>query len=174
MDMNWQIANLQVSEQPEIVAGLAVDKELKLKVSLETRNRGGVIVVHCQGRIVYRDEAAEFARVVGEVMEHGRRVVLDLSGVNAMDSAGIGELVLVENQARAKNIELKCAVSGVVRMLLEITNLDSVMDVCESVDEAVGSLRDEQVCADCCGFVSPLRGLVPIPLALVPSAEALG
>lgn len=149
MDMNWQIVNMQVSQQPGVVAGLAVDKELKLKVSLETRNRGGVIVVHCQGRIVYRDEAAEFARVVGEVMEHGRKVVLDLSGVSAMDSAGIGELVLVQNRARQKNVEVKCGASAVVRMLLEITNLDSVMDVCESVDGAMSSFRDEQVCADC-------------------------
>jgi anti-anti-sigma factor len=148
-DMNWQIVNLQVSEQPGIEAGFEPYKELKLKLSLEIRNRGDVIVVHCQGRIVYRDEAAEFSRVVGEVMEHGRRVVLDLSGVNAMDSAGIGDLVLVQNRARQKNIELKCAVGGVVRMLLEITNLDSVMEVCESVDEAVAGFREEQVCADC-------------------------
>ena len=70
-----------------------------MKLSLETRNRGEVIVVHCQGRIVYRDEAAEFSRVVGEIMEQARRVVLDLTGVSAMDSAGIGELVLVQTWA---------------------------------------------------------------------------
>jgi anti-anti-sigma factor len=149
MDMNWQIVNSQISERPGVEAGFGLEKELKLKLSLETRNRGGVIVVHCQGRIVYRDEAAEFSRVVGEVLEHGRRVVLDLSGVRAMDSAGIGELVLVHTLAREKNIELKCGASGVVRMLLELTNLDSVLDVFESVDEAAASFREEQVCADC-------------------------
>src|ERR1700681_4654635 len=101
-DMNWQIW-----EQPGVAAGLEPYKELKLKLSLETRNRGDVIVVHCQGRIVYRDEAAEFSRVVGEVMEHGRRVVLDLSGVSAMDSAGIGELASAQSGAQANNIELK-------------------------------------------------------------------
>ena len=53
MDTNWQI-----SEQPGVVAGFGMNKELKLKLSLETRNRGDVIIVHCQGRIVYRDEAA--------------------------------------------------------------------------------------------------------------------
>jgi len=30
-------------------------KEANLKFSLETRNRGNVLIVHCQGRIVYRD-----------------------------------------------------------------------------------------------------------------------
>ena len=148
MDMNWQIVNLQISEQPGIAAGFELYKELKLKLSLETCNRGGVIVVHCQGRIVYRDEAAEFSRVVGEVMAQARRVVLDLSGVSAMDSAGIGELALVQTWAREKNVELKCGASGVVRRLLALTNLDSVVEVHESVDSALASFRVEQVCAD--------------------------
>jgi anti-anti-sigma factor len=149
MDMNWQIMNSQIAEQPGVAAGFEAYKELKLKLSLETRNRGGVIIVHCQGRIVYRDEAAEFSRVVGEVMEHGRRVVLDLSGVSAMDSAGIGELVLVQTWARERNVELKCGVSGVVRTLLELTGVDSVVDMHSSLDEAMAAFREEQVCADC-------------------------
>jgi anti-anti-sigma factor len=143
-DMNWQIW-----EQPGIEAGFEPYKELKLKLSLEIRNRGDVIVVHCQGRIVYRDEATEFSRVLGEVMEQARRVVLDLNGVSAMDSAGIGELVLVLTWAQKKNVELKCGAHGVVRTLLELTNLDSVVDLHESVDSALASFREEQVCADC-------------------------
>ena len=68
-----------------------------MKLSLETRNRGDVIVVHCQGRIVYRDEAAALSRLVGEILERGSKLVLELSGVSTMDSAGIGELVLLRN-----------------------------------------------------------------------------
>lgn len=52
-DMNWQIG-----EQPGVLAAFELHKELKLKLTLETRNLGDVVVVHCQGRIVYRDEAA--------------------------------------------------------------------------------------------------------------------
>lgn len=149
MDMNWQITNWQISEQPGIEAGFEPYKELKLKLSLEARNRGGVIVVYCQGRIVYRDEAAEFSRVVGEVMEQARRVVLDLSGVSAMDSAGIGKLALVQRWAQEKNVELKCGASGMVRGLLALTNLDSVVEVHESVDSAMAAFQEEKVCADC-------------------------
>ena len=57
-----------------------------MKLSLETRNRGDVIVVHCQGRIVYRDEAAALSRVVDEILKSGSKLVLELSGVTAMDS----------------------------------------------------------------------------------------
>jgi len=73
-------------------------KESKLKLSLETRNRGDVIIVHCQGRIVYRDEAAVLARVVGEVLQQAKKLVLDLSGVTSIDSAGIGELALLQTE----------------------------------------------------------------------------
>ena len=71
-----------------------LDKESKLKLSVEARNHGDVIIVHCQGRIVYRDEAAALSRVAGEVLHQGSKLVLDLSGVSSMDSAGIGELAL--------------------------------------------------------------------------------
>ena len=59
-----------------------LDKESKLKLSVEARNHGDVIVVHCQGRIVYRDEAAALSRVAGEVLHNGTKLVLDLSGVS--------------------------------------------------------------------------------------------
>ena len=90
-----------------MLAGFGMNKELKLKLSLETRNRGDVIIVHCQGRIVYRDEAAALSRVVGEVLQQTRKLVLDLSGVSSMDSAGIGELALLQSWAQGKNVDLE-------------------------------------------------------------------
>jgi anti-anti-sigma factor len=149
IDMNWQIG-----EQPGVAAAFESDnfeypKELKLKLSLETRNRGDVVIVHCQGRIVYRDEAAALSRVVGEVLQQTRKLVLDLSGVSSMDSAGIGELALLQTWAQESNASLKCAgASQLVSTLLELTNLDSVLDIHPSVDAALASFCEEQVCAD--------------------------
>src|SRR5580693_1351059 len=96
-DNNWQ-----AWPQPYSLAAFGTqDKELALKLSLETRNRGDVMVVHCQGRIVYRDEAAALSRLVGEILENGGKVVLDLSGVSSIDSAGIGELAFLYTWARS-------------------------------------------------------------------------
>jgi hypothetical protein len=47
-------------------------KESTLKLNLQTRNREDVMIVHCQGRIVYRDEAAALSRLVGQ-MQTGAR-----------------------------------------------------------------------------------------------------
>ena len=124
-------------------------KESKLKLSLETRNRGDVIIVHCHGRIVYRDEAAALSRLVGEVLRHAGKLVLDLGGVNSMDSAGIGELALLQTWAQERDAELKCAgANPLVRSLLDLTNLDSVLEVHPTVESALESFREERICAD--------------------------
>jgi len=143
--MNWQTWGPAVGP-----AAFGVHKESKLKLSLETRNRGDVIVVHCQGRIVYRDEAAALSRVVGEVLHENSKLVLDLSGVSAMDSAGIGELALVQNWAQERKADLKVAVANnTVRALLDLTNLDSVLEVHPTLESALEAFREEEVCADC-------------------------
>lgn len=145
METNWQ-----TWEQPVAPAAFGMEKESTLKLSLETRNQGDVIIVHCQGRIVYRDEAAALSRVVGEVLHGGSKLVLELSGVSSMDSAGIGELALLQTWAQDRKAELKCAgANTIVRTLLDLTNLDSVLEVYPSLDAALESFADQRVCADC-------------------------
>jgi anti-sigma B factor antagonist len=143
MNTDWQIA--QGYAPP-----FELYKESKLKLSLETRSHGDVMIIHCEGRIVYRDEAAALSRLVGEVLQHARKVVLDLSGVSSIDSAGIGELALLHTSAQSKQIELRYAgPNSLVRSLLDLTNLDSVLQIHPSLEDALGSFRQNEVCADC-------------------------
>jgi anti-sigma B factor antagonist len=142
--------NCQTWEHPVLAGACGMPKESKLKLSLETRNRGDVIVVHCQGRIVYRDEATALSRLVGEILKKGSKVVLEFSGVSAMDSAGIGELALMQTWAQNRGAELKCAgANPIVRTLLELTNLDSVIEVHPTLEAAVESFWDVWVYAAC-------------------------
>jgi len=108
------------------------------------------MIVHCQGRIVYRDEAAALSRLVGEIIDNGGKVVLDLSGVSSIDSAGIGELVFLHTWAQARKADLSFASpSPLVREVLHLTNLNSVFDIHPSVGEALSALEPGQLCADC-------------------------
>jgi anti-anti-sigma factor len=143
MSTNWQA-------RPQTVAAIAVGKESRLKLSLETRYQADVIIVHCQGRIVYRDEAAALSRVVGDVMSQARKIVLDLSGVSSLDSAGIGELALLHTWAQKENVDFKVAgPNNLVRTLLDLTRLDSVLQIQSSVDDALEAFLEDGVCADC-------------------------
>jgi anti-anti-sigma factor len=146
MDTTWQICPpAQESAGPGIQP-----KELTLKLSLETRNLGDVMVVHCEGRIVYREEAVALSNLVEELLEDRSKIVLDLSAVSSIDSAGIGELVLLHTRARARKANLKCASpSPLVRDLLDLTNMDSVLDIHPSMNEALAAFQPKEVCADC-------------------------
>jgi anti-sigma B factor antagonist len=120
-----------------------------LKLSLETRNRGDVMIVHCHGRIVYRDEAVALSRLVADVVRNTNKVVLDLGGVSSIDSAGMGELAFLQSWSQSRNVSLKCASpSPLVRNLLGLTNLDQVLDLHSSVTGAVESFLENQVCQE--------------------------
>ena len=121
-----------------------------MKLSLEVRNCGDVIVIHCQGRIVYGDEARSLSQMVGEFLQHGSKVVLDLSGVNSIDSAGIGGLVSLHTRAHSQKADVKYASpSPLVRDLLGLTNVDSVLEIHPSLGDALAAFQLAEACADC-------------------------
>jgi len=108
-----------------------------LQLSLKTRRLGDAIIVHCAGRIVYRDETAVFSRVVRQALQHTREVVLDMKGVRGVDSAGLGELVLLHLWATSQDKALKLAGGDQhLHELLELTNLSTVMMIYSSLEEA--------------------------------------
>src|ERR1700733_14834846 len=91
-------------------------------------------------------------------MQQTSNVVLDRTGVTSMDSAGIGELALLQTWAQEKNASLKCAgANSLVRTLLDLTNLDSVIEVHPSLDAALESFREQRGCAGCRGRSRPHR-----------------
>jgi anti-sigma B factor antagonist len=125
-------------------------KEFTLKLSLESRNRGDVLIVHCQGRIVYRDEAAALSRLVNEGLYNGGKVILDLSGVTSIDSAGIGELVFLYTRARSQKADLKVASpTALVSELLDLTNVSSILEIHSNLNEAIAAFEFSELCADC-------------------------
>jgi anti-sigma B factor antagonist len=118
----------------------------KLQLDLEAGHSGGAVVLHCQGRIVFRSEARALSTIVAEVLPSARRMVVDLAGIDSVDSGGLGELVLTHMWAEAAGYTLKFASpKKSVRQLFEITNLASVFDVYGSVPEAMAAMFQEEV-----------------------------
>jgi anti-sigma B factor antagonist len=130
------------SPQAPSVASHKSDK--KLKLSLETENSGGAVVLHCQGRMIFCSEARELSTIVAEVLPSAGRMVVDLAGVDWVDSGGLGELVVIHMWAEAAGYSLKFASPRKsVRHLFEVTNLVSVFDVYASVPEAIAATAQE-------------------------------
>src|SRR6266568_6165933 len=84
-------------------------KESKVKLHLEVGECDGVTLVRCQGRITYRTEAAELSERVIAVLPFTHCVVLDLSGVERIDSAGLGALVVLHMRSQASKCAMRLA-----------------------------------------------------------------
>lgn len=95
-----------------------------LNVTFESARR--VVTVRCRGRLVCGLESALF----GAAVPHHKRdiIIVDLSGVTAIDAAGIGALISL--RAAATYLRLVDP-SETVRQVLRLTNLHSVFDISE-------------------------------------------
>jgi anti-anti-sigma factor len=95
-------------------------------LNVTVKSARGVVTLHCQGRLVRGQETALLCAVI---QQHGRDIILDLSGVTAIDAAGIG--VLVSLQADGTYLRL-VDLSLAVLQTMRATSLDSVFEISES------------------------------------------
>jgi anti-anti-sigma factor len=113
-------------------------KECSLKLDLETRAIGDVTVLFCRGRFTYRDEAVAFSQKIAELLPHAHQLVIEFSGVEAIDSAGLGELVVVHMWVRACGCSLKLAgLNPRIHDTLALTNLLSIFDIRPTLEDAL-------------------------------------
>jgi anti-sigma B factor antagonist len=116
-------------------------KENSLSLSLESSRLGDAIVLHCKGRIVFRDEVIKLSQVAGDSIQAAGLVILDLKGVTSIDSAGLGEMVSLHMWARGHGCALKVTgLSSRIRHLLELTNLTSVFEIYATEEEALATV----------------------------------
>jgi anti-sigma B factor antagonist len=116
-------------------------KENSLSLSLESSRLGDAIVLHCKGRIVFRDEVTKLSQVAGDSIQAAGLVILDLKGVTSIDSAGLGEMVSLHMWARGHGCALKVTgLSSRIRHLLELTNLTSVFEIYATEEEALATV----------------------------------
>jgi len=114
------------------------NKECNLKLTLQTEAIDDVTVLRCQGRFTYRDEATAFSQKISELLPNTRQLVVEFTGVEIIDSAGLGELVVVHMWTRASGCALKLAGANTrILHLLELTNLSRVFDIHPTLDEAL-------------------------------------
>ena len=111
-----------------------------MALSVETQISGDVFILHCEGRIVYGDECAVLRERVVSILPGSPKIVVNLAGVDHIDSEGLGMLVGHLVSAKNRGGELKLASPGThVNDLLRRTNLDTVFAVYRNKDEAVAA-----------------------------------
>ena len=117
-----------------------------MALGVETQISGDVFILHCEGRIVYGDECAVLRERVVSILTGSPKIVVNLAGVDHIDSEGVGMLVGHLVSARNRGGELKLASPGTrVKDLLRRTTLDTIFTVCgnsQATIRIVWSLED--------------------------------
>ncbi len=116
--------------------GLGMENRTPQKMQTHTRQVGDVVVVDISGRITLGEGNVILREVVRELADKGnRKIVLNLSEVNYVDSSGVGELVKTHTTMRNQGGKLRLVnLNKRVNDLLQMTRLASVFEI--ELDEA--------------------------------------
>ena len=111
---------------------------------------GPVTVLAMKGRITLGDGTAQFRNRIALVLDNAKWykeqwgwslcLILDMAGVEFVDSAGLGALVGAFASARHQEARIKLAnLTNLLREQLVITKIATIFDVYNSVEEAKAS-----------------------------------
>lgn len=112
-------------------------------MKLKSVQQGGVTVISLQGNLMGGPDATSLNSQIHELLAaHRKNIVLDLGGVEFMNSSGLG--MLIGGASALKNaggrLVLACA-SEKILSLIKVTKLSSVFDHYDSVKSATESFK---------------------------------
>jgi len=115
-----------------------------VQLKLSTRTVDGILIVDCSGRIIFGEESSLLRDTIKKVLPENKKIVLNLSGTNYIDSGGLGTLVSLYTSAKNAGSSIKLAnLTQRVGDLLQVTKLLTVFDVYDSEQKALDSFRKE-------------------------------
>jgi anti-sigma B factor antagonist len=113
---------------------------------VEGRELDGVVVVDAVGRLTLSDGRTQLRDLVHIFTGKGRRKFLvNLAGVDFIDSDGLGELTRCFSIVRQAGGDLKLAnVQPRVQALLDLTRLNQLFEIHSAEEPALRSFRDQR------------------------------
>jgi anti-sigma B factor antagonist len=122
---------------------LSMNRRVTAKNTVTSRQLNGAVVADIVGKIALAEGTGMLRETVRNFLEHGHNgILLNLEGVDFIDSAGLGELVRTHASVRSRGGHLKLVnPSASVHHLLRITKLDRVFDIVPDEASALSSLR---------------------------------
>jgi anti-sigma B factor antagonist len=112
-----------------------------MSVKVTIQEVDGISVVGLNGRIVLGEESGALRDAVKGLMSSGqKKVVLNMSNVTYIDSAGLGILVAAYVSAKSQGASIRlCALGHKFREVLQITRLLTIFEVFDTPAAAIES-----------------------------------
>ena len=105
---------------------------------------GGVRLVELRGKLALGRESQRVESLADDMAKAGhRRVIFEMTGVDYIDSAGIGLLALASGKIRESGGKLVIvAPEGRVLQMLKLTQMIAILTVAATLEEAAGSFGE--------------------------------
>jgi anti-sigma B factor antagonist len=98
-------------------------------------------VFHLTGRMAFGTRLQEVETQISELADHGiHKLILDLSGVEFLDSSGLGVLLLLYGKIKDRGGHLRLvAPTPKVLDVLKMTRTDSILSIASNLEAAIVS-----------------------------------
>lgn len=117
-----------------------------MSVNVTIQEVDGVSVVGLNGRIVLGEESGALRDAVKRLIAAGKKkIVLNMSNVTYIDSAGLGILVAAYVSAKTQGASIRlCALGHKFREVLQITRLVTIFEVFDTPAAAIESFLEKK------------------------------
>ncbi|HLV80647.1 MAG TPA: STAS domain-containing protein [Chthonomonadaceae bacterium] len=111
-------------------------------MELTLDKRGEVAVVTPRVEHLDASNAEDFKRDMTPVLEANPKVLLDMSALSFLDSAGLGALLSCLRRLSGAGGDMKlCGVSRPVRSVFQITRMHRIFDIFDSPEDAISAFQ---------------------------------
>jgi stage II sporulation protein AA (anti-sigma F factor antagonist) len=110
-------------------------------MEIRSAEEAGVLIISVKGRLDAASAGDLESEVRRQVDAGSRRLVLDLTDLAYVSSAGIRVFLLAARKLRGQGTLLLAAPSPMVRQVFDIAGVDAFVDICETTAAAVDRLR---------------------------------
>jgi anti-sigma B factor antagonist len=115
----------------------------RMSAKVVIRHVEGITVLEVSGKITLGEGGVTLRDAIQDALKTGAKVlILDMGGVNYMDSSGLGELTGAYTSAKNKGCELKLLhLTKKIDDLMQITKLATIFDIYTDEKAALASIK---------------------------------
>ena len=110
-------------------------------MTFQVAKSGDVLVIDVEGQLIVGNRQELKQKVLEELEGGERKFVVDFTETGYIDSSGLGVLVSLSKKIREQGGELRLSsLNEDLRTLFELTKLDTLFKIADSLDEALEGL----------------------------------
>lgn len=131
---NYKKLRINIIENTNLKTGIMLKHESKSGIEILTFDNVSKLNILIAQSL--KEEVAQY------LTKSNTKLILDLKGIEYIDSSGFGALLSILRNAKNNNSQFKiCNISSDVMELVKLLQLHNVFDICDSVDKCIDTFE---------------------------------